>query len=246
MAPAADPLTAIQQEPTSLLVARRIREAIASGALRPGQQLTEAYLAKALGVSRSPLREAMQRLTGEGLLVAHRNRGLFVQSMTDDEVEDMYLARTAIERSAAQALIDGESGAGAALLGVVDRMAASADGPPEEMTDLDIEFHRTLVQLVGSQRLTRMHDTLLTETRMCVRALERTYEDQTVRVAEHRAIAEAIAGAQGAEVDRLLLEHMHDGIARITRAGPRDSSPAAGRASAASPEDQRQIGRAHV
>lgn len=212
-------LAAIQQEPTSLLVARRIREAIALGVLRPGQQLTEAELAKSLGVSRSPLREAMQRLTGEGLLVAHRNRGLFVQSMTDDEVEDMYLARTAIERSAAQALIDGVDGAGAVLLGIVDRMSVGVDGPPEEMTDLDIEFHRTLVQLVGSHRLTRMHDTLLTETRMCVRALERTYEDQSVRVTEHRAIAEAIDNDRGTDVDRLLLEHMRDGIARITRRG---------------------------
>ena len=58
-----------------------------------------------LGVSRGPLREGMQRLTQEGLLVAIRNRGLFVIDMTAEDIRDMYIAREAIERAAARDIV---------------------------------------------------------------------------------------------------------------------------------------------
>ena len=68
-------LAPIQQDTTPALIARQLRDAIATGQFAPGQQLLETTLARSLGVSRGPLREAMQRLTQEGLLISHRNRG---------------------------------------------------------------------------------------------------------------------------------------------------------------------------
>src|SRR5699024_3616258 len=75
-------LEPVVQESTPSLIARALRRGIADGSLAPGTQLGEAALARSLGVSRGPLREAMQRLTQEGLLVSHRNRGLFVADLT--------------------------------------------------------------------------------------------------------------------------------------------------------------------
>src|SRR5690625_1178772 len=101
MTEAIDGLEPVLQESTPSLIAGRVREAIGSGRISPGSQLHEATLAKQLGVSRGPLREGLQRLTQEGLLISYRNRGVFVTEMTPQNVRDMYLAREAVERAAA-------------------------------------------------------------------------------------------------------------------------------------------------
>ena len=206
------------QESTPSIIADKLRKAIGHGELKPGMQLGEADLARKLGVSRGPLREGMQRLTQEGLLVAIRNRGLFVVDMTADDVRDMYLAREAIERAAARKILQGDHvTAGQVLLDVVSDMAASvALGDATGVGEVDIAFHERLVRLAGSPRLSRMHQTFITETRMCIHALEETYSASEVRVEEHHALAEAIKSGGAALVDRLLVAHMDDAIARLS------------------------------
>ena len=98
----------VAQESTPAIIADKLRQAIGHGELKPGAQLGEAELARKFGVSRGPVREAMSRLTQEGLLLAIRNRGLFVIQMTSDDIRDMYMAREAIERAAAGKIIDGD------------------------------------------------------------------------------------------------------------------------------------------
>jgi DNA-binding GntR family transcriptional regulator len=203
------------QESTPSIIADRLRKAIGHGELKPGMQLGEADLARKLGVSRGPLREGMQRLTQEGLLIAIRNRGLFVVDMTADDVRDMYLAREAIERAAARKIIEGDhAAAGEGLLALVAEMAAATD--PAEVSEVDIAFHEGLVALAGSPRLSRMHRTFITETRMCIHALEETYAAADVRVEEHRALAEAVKSGDLALTDQLLIAHMDDAITRLS------------------------------
>jgi DNA-binding GntR family transcriptional regulator len=205
----------LAQESTPSIIADKLRKAIGHGELKPGAQLGEAELARKLGVSRGPLREGMQRLTQEGLLVAIRNRGLFVIDMTPDDVRDMYLAREAIERAAARKIHSGDfEAAGDVLLGIVDKMAA-AEGDPAAVGEIDIEFHERLVQLAESPRLSRMHQTYITETRMCIHALEATYSASEVRVGEHRALAEAIRAGDYLHADDLLVAHMDDAVTRL-------------------------------
>jgi len=206
------------RESTPSIIADKLRAAIGHGELPPGTQLGEAQLARELGVSRGPLREGMQRLTQEGLLVSIRNRGLFVIEMTPENVEDMYLARGAVERAAAARICGGDAaGAGHRLLEVIARMErAAATGDNAGVGDCDIEFHQLLVALAQSLRLSRIHQTLLTETRLCIHALERTYHDNDERVAEHRAIAEAFVAEDAVRADRLLAAHMADAVARLT------------------------------
>lgn len=210
-------LDPVDRESTPSIIARKLRNAIGHGELAPGTQLAEAELARDLGVSRGPLREAMQRLTQEGLLLSIRNRGLFVVELTESDVRDLYVARTAVERAAAEQLAQGAHEAAAReLLAVVDRMARAADdGDVSSIGRADIEFHELLVQLSASTRLIRMHQTLLTETRMCVIALEGTYPESDDRVPEHRAIAQAIGEGDTALADRLIIAHMDDAVGRL-------------------------------
>ena len=162
------------QESTPSIIADKLRQAIGHGELKPGAQLGEAELARKLGVSRGPLREGMQRLTQEGLLVAIRNRGLFVIDMTPDDVRDMYLAREAIERAAARKILDGDHVAAGEELLRHRRADGRRPDTPAEVSELDIAFHERLVQLARSPRLSRMHQTFITETRMCIHALDQT------------------------------------------------------------------------
>ena len=72
------------------------------GALEPGSRLSEQGLAASLGVSRGPLREAIQRVGAEGLIEFQRNRGAFVREIALEDIEDMYEARVIIESMAAR------------------------------------------------------------------------------------------------------------------------------------------------
>ena len=202
------------QESTPSIIAEKLRQAIAHGELKPGEQLGEAELARKLGVSRGPLREGMQRLTQEGLLVSIRNRGLFVIDMTPDDVRDMYVAREAIERAAARKILDGDHrAAGDELLRIVEQMSEAKT--PADVSELDIAFHERMLQLATSPRLSRMHQTFITETRMCIHALDETYAKSEVRDKEHRALANAIRKGDRQRTDRLLTAHMDDAVHRL-------------------------------
>lgn len=215
-------LDPVVQESTPALIARALRRAVSDGTFPPGAQMGEAALARSLGVSRGPLREAMQRLTQEGLLVSHRNRGLFVADLSPEAVEDMYLLRTTVETAALDRVLElgqGEETANA-LDAAVDAMAALADEPRSAaMVAADLDFHHALVEAARSPRLSRVHETVLVETSMCLHAMSGTYSDAEARLTEHRAIATAVRAGDAAHARALLVEHMQDGFSRVRSAG---------------------------
>lgn len=210
-------LEPLVQESTPAIIARKLRTAIAAGDFPPGSQLTEAGLAADLGVSRGPLREAMQRLTQEGLLVSYRNRGLFVISMDDADINDMYVARSAVERAAlAQVVTRRDPEDIVALNQAIDRMQSFADDPNgPEIADSDMSFHALLVECARSPRLSRIHETILVETRMCLGAMRGTYASAQARIDEHTDIVAAIVDGDTSRADELMIAHMRDGLARL-------------------------------
>ena len=221
-------LTPVSTQSTPEIIAERLRNAIAGGDLPPGAQLHETALAEQLGVSRGPLREALQRLTQEGLLISIRNRGVFVIEMTPGRIYDMYLARAAIERAAAEEVLrKGNSARVVAELRLCLEEIRNAINTHDvnATTNADVKFHRTLVQLADSPRLSRVHDTLLTETQMCIRALETRYAFGDGRADEHESIVDALESDalsydpdsdRRTAVDMLLVAHMSDAIERLS------------------------------
>jgi DNA-binding GntR family transcriptional regulator len=207
----------VSRESTAGIIARQLRDAIMTGALPPGTQLGETELASRFQVSRGPLREAMQRLVSEGLLRSERHRGLFVIDLEPGDVFDIYSARWAIERAAAFQIMKGDREAAAAALDItVKAMAEAADGDdPTALSAADLHFHETLISASGSKRLVRMASTLLIETRMCLAALQSTYQRVEERVNEHNQIIEAIRGGDLDTVLSLLEAHMEDAVLRL-------------------------------
>jgi DNA-binding GntR family transcriptional regulator len=210
-------LARITRESTASVIARQLRSAIIHGSIEPGAQLGEAELANRLGVSRGPLREAMQRLVQEGLLRSEPNRGLFVIELTANDVEDIYLARAAVERAAVAAILEDDPDRSAETLRkaheAMARAAKRVDA--KALSDADLSFHQALVGEAGSPRLKRMHDTLLAETRMCLTALELTDYLPIDVVDEHGEIVEAIQARDKRRLERLLTSHTEDALRRL-------------------------------
>ena len=211
-------LQPVNRDSTAGIIAQQLRAAIMNGALPPGTQLGEAELAAKFAVSRGPLREAMQRLVQEGLLRSERHRGLFVIDLEPADVFDIYTTRNAIEQAAATLIMRGDraSGAADALDAVLEEMRDAVErGDPHAASDADSHFHEVLVSASGSRRLARMARTLLTETGMCIAALQRTYEMPEVQVAEHAGIVEAIRDGRESLLLKLIDSHMEDAIRRL-------------------------------
>lgn len=211
-------LEPVQRKSTAAIVADQLRAAIMYGSLPPGSQLGEAELANRLGVSRGPLREAMQRLVAEGLLRSEPHRGLFVMSLETEDVRDIYVARLAVERAACEQIVRHHRvEAVAELTAAHSRMVAAAGlGEADGLADADQEFHETLVRVSGSARLQRMAQTLLVEKRMCLAALQDKYQaDVQALVDEHRRLVDAIEAGDEQLVLRRLSEHMNDALERL-------------------------------
>src|SRR5579875_1110170 len=165
----------------------------------------------------------MQRLAAEGLLRGERHRGLFVRELSDADVLDIYVTRNAIEQAAAGLILRGERDSVAAvadrLTGIYrDMRKAAGRGDHAAVARGDARFHETLVLSSGSQRLARVAGTLLIETRMCIRALQDSYDSRELpenRLSEHDAILTAIRDGDEARVLGLIEAHMEAAVARL-------------------------------
>ena len=170
----------------------RLKAALARGELAPGARLFEPELAGLLGVSRTPVREALMRLAQEGLVELLPGRGARVRVLSPDEVAEVYEVRAALEAEAARlAALRASPAAKAAL---AEAEAELNRIPPEDVaaqTAADARFHAALVAASGNRELERLFHQLDAKL-----ALARRYssdENQSPKtLAEHRAILEAI------------------------------------------------------
>lgn len=207
--PGLDRLKPIAKLATASIIADQVRELITDGTFAPGSQVTELALANALGVSRGPVREALQRLVQEGLLRSERNKGIFVTTLTAEDVEDIYRTRAAIELCAMQIIMDSHPAAfvdqATALLERLEQ--AIEKGDFGRVSELDLEFHIAMIEASGSKRLSRAYSTLISETRMCLRALEFNYASEEYLAQIHRGMVDAIRAQDYAAARRAIDEH---------------------------------------
>lgn len=212
----ADDLEPVRRPTTASIIAERIRDGIVDGSFPPGAQLGEANLAQQLRVSRGPVREALQRLIQEGLLHSEPHRGVFVPTLSDHDVDDIYLARGAVERAAARVLLERQQPEDfVELERLVEKMGDAARRDRwTAVADLDLRFHETLVAASGSRRLERMFATLIAETRMCLQALERAYPARQDLVEEHRELFEELRAGRDSALN-MIDRHFEHAVAAL-------------------------------
>lgn len=138
-----------------------IRDRVLSGRLLPGARLVEVDLAAELDVSRTPIREALRRLSAEGLIEMLPNRGATVRSWSDGELRDIYQSRAELESLAAGLAADRiDTAALERLEQLCLEMEACGVEPDRDgrdrITELNTEFHDTIRHAAKSPTLTSM------------------------------------------------------------------------------------------
>ncbi len=153
-------------------VLQELRAAILAGRIKPEEQLPEAALAQSFGTGRSAIREALRHLVQEGLVVTEINRGARVRGISVDDVIDVYRARSALEVAAVGVLLEDPDELDVAPLRNAQQRIRDAcptdcsQAPTRVLIEADIDFHRALVALAGSPRLSRAHEPLAAESQM--------------------------------------------------------------------------------
>lgn len=137
---------------------RLIRDQILSGERASGEWLREGEMAESTGVSRTPVREALRRLTAEGLVRYERHRGVQVQNWSVRDVDEIFSLRSVLEPWGCRLAAQNGTVDTAALEDLACRMDAIApDGRPsdvDKLTELNNTFHRTVLEAADNGRLT--------------------------------------------------------------------------------------------
>jgi DNA-binding GntR family transcriptional regulator len=214
-------LLVLEGRPTAQLIADHLREQIVQGVFRPGQQINESVLAGQLRTSRGPLREALQRLAQEGILVSMRNRGVFVPEMSIEDIKEIYAVREAVESAAAKILLaapqDQVDLTSKALQEILAEMAKQVElSDWHAISRLDMQFHTTLVEGTKNSRLRRIYDTLAAESRMCIINLEVSYPRVDALVEEHQNILDLLEAGDGEGLERAVSRHMQKAVEDLT------------------------------
>ncbi|KQU44403.1 GntR family transcriptional regulator [Rhodococcus sp. Leaf278] len=206
-----------------MVIADQIRDRIIDGSYAPGEQINEANVAAELEISRGPVREALQRLNQEGLLVSYRNRGVFVVELSSDDVTEIYESRAAIEVGAAWTLVHGDRDrlitAADELSAIVMQMQPFIDRADwRGLAERDLAFHTALVAATRNSRMSRMYATLAAEARICMANLETAYYRPEALVEEHQLIVDLLLGSDWDALEKGVHEHMDTAIHDLTRA----------------------------
>jgi DNA-binding GntR family transcriptional regulator len=190
---------------------RHTKERVLDGIYAGGALITEGEVSEAVGVSRTPVREAFLRLQAEGFLRLYPKKGALIVPVSAREIDDVMETRGMIERFAVEKVIasGGHREVGARLreaLGQQRRLRKS----PEPFTEADRDFHGLLVAATDNQVVVDLY-TLLRDRqlRMGVTALLRDPRRVDRILTEHTALADAIAAGDRAAALACVSDHLH-------------------------------------
>jgi DNA-binding GntR family transcriptional regulator len=186
----------------------RLLSEIRTGRLRPGDRLTETELAARLGISRTPVREAIRLLEADGLVIHTPRVGATIRSLDYAEVTELYEMRAVLEgtaaRFAARAAYDSET----AELDAINQEMASASGNGERLFALNIRFHAVLLNAARNRFLVRatqsIQKTLLILGPSTMEEANRAEQ----AVAEHSKIIDALKAHDGDAAEQVTRAHI--------------------------------------
>lgn len=204
------PIKLEDYKPLRELVFEALREAIISGGLKPGERLMEMQLADELGVSRTPVREALRKLEQEGFVVMIPRKGAFVADISLKEIVDVFEIRGALEGLAAELAADRAS---EDKIEEMERCLVELSEMIEikdlkRIVEIDAQFHETLYASSRNERLGQILS-LLREQIQRFRTRTMTHPARMkVALEEHRRIIEAVAARDVEAARRFAQQHI--------------------------------------
>jgi DNA-binding GntR family transcriptional regulator len=200
------------------MIITELRREIESGLLPAGTVLKQEVLAERFGVSRQPVRQALDRLLAIGLLRRRPDRSLAVSGLNGDEARELAEIRAALEtvalRASMPSLTDGD-------LRKARRLNEDLveEENPSVLEELDIAFHKALYGRCANARLLSMIEELRRESRRAYKRQPKGSDDRAILYAEHGDIIAACERRDTEEAALALSRHLQQTTARLTRDG---------------------------
>lgn len=186
-----------------------VRDAIVALDFAPGVQMVETRLAEQLQISRPPLREALRELENEGLVESIPFKGSFVTGLAENDLRDLFFVRRILEAAGAQVACWTAADEDVEELKELARQmwtVGTEHGLPRQV-DLDMEFHRSILQMTKSELLVQMWDSLDSRIRRWMIFKDRALSP-TLSAEQHTTIAKAIAERRACLAVKALEEHL--------------------------------------
>jgi DNA-binding GntR family transcriptional regulator len=201
------------QRPLYQEVAERLREQIFSRELEPGSWIDEQKLTSALGISRTPLREALKVLAVEGLVTMKPRRGAYVTEMSAQDVSQVYHLLAVLESDAASEVAREASDAELAELGKLHEQLEAQAQQRDAFFTTNEEFHQRLLQIAGN----RWRSQIVNDLRKVMKLNRHHSLFRQGRVAEslseHRARVQALLARHAEQAQARMRAHFENGLA---------------------------------
>ena len=194
------------------VVFNTLRQAILKGELKPGERLMEIALAEKLGVSRTPIREAMRKLELEGLVVMIPRRGAQVANITEKDLNDVLEVRIALENVAIEKACTrmSEEDMGRLWLAAKEFEHTMAEGNLVRLAEADVVFHEIIYRASDNKRLNQVLNNLREQIyRYRVEYLKEE-ETRNVLVKEHEELTKAIRQRDVKKAQEISFRHIEN------------------------------------
>jgi DNA-binding GntR family transcriptional regulator len=214
------------------LVVEALRQQILSGELAPGIHLYQEKLASGLGVSRQPVREALRQLEVQGYVSFEPHRGVIVKELSRDDVEELYVLRSAIEEFAAKLAVSKTSAATLRRMRTAQRRMVElekAGAPGPEFLLPDAQFHHAFYESTGRKGLIRRILDLEDNSHRYVREYIDLPGSRVRAIATHRKILRAVESGDPTATARAVVDHLESTVSGVLRALDQQANVPVGR-----------------
>ena len=195
-------------------VASDIKEVIVKGLIKPGEKINETKIARDMGISRSPVREALQELKKEGAVVSIPYKGTFVNLLGKKDIEDMYIIRGLLEAYAIEKVIKNKN---EKILRCLRKNVEDIERDVEkkQLKDLvskDIEFHRNICIFSGNKKLIDIWEGFQTQIEVLINLESSFYERFQLLAVEHRELLSLIVEGKTKQAQEKIKAHISQAL----------------------------------
>lgn len=189
-----------------------LRQAIITGEFAPGERLMEIALAERLGVSRTPVREAIRKLELEGLVVMIPRKGAEVAKITEKDLRDILDVRCALEELSASLAAEkiNEEQKKELKFALLVFEKAIQSGDTAEIADKDMDFHDVIFEIADNPRLTTIVNNLRELIYRYRLEYVKDFDYHDTLITEHRKLTEAILNHEGEKAQRIMKKHIYN------------------------------------
>lgn len=203
------PIKPVRRQSVEVQAAESLRESIISGALHPGERLTEIKLSEQLQISRATVRTALHQISKEGLIVQIPYTGWTVMTLSSHDAWELYTLRSSLEALAAR-LASGQRADvwRGRLEKSYARLASACERRNRgQIADADFGLHKTIVQMSAHRRLAEQYQFVEQQIRIYIASSDSLIADPDAIAAQHRPIVDAILAGEAERAALLAEEH---------------------------------------